>query len=107
MLYAKSDHNLIESPCLIYLSVHSKSNKRLMVGTITKETKKRKGQKTHSQMVPLMWGSYLTHSSTNVTYMQILKRVIVVDEASFRFGVLLGFPYLSLSNLLHTTKWKV
>jgi hypothetical protein len=86
--------------------------------TITKETEM-KGQrkaKRHTQpagtrkkgeLVPLVEGSYLTHSPSSVVCLQILKWVIVYDEAFFRFGVLLGFPSIPLSNLLHTTKPKV
>jgi hypothetical protein len=87
-------------------------NKRLMIGTITRETK-REGQrkakrnttcmnpKKGKEPVPLMVRSYFTHSPSNVPCMQILKWVIVVDEASLRYGVLLRFPSLPL---LHTTK---
>jgi hypothetical protein len=53
------------------------------------------------KLVPLMVRSYFTHSPSNVPCMQILKWVIVVDEASLRYGVLLRFPSLPL---LHTTK---
>jgi hypothetical protein len=61
-------------------------------------------RKRERKLVPFAVRSYFTHSLSNVTCMQILKWVIVVDEASLRYGVLLGFPSLPLSNLLHTTK---
>jgi hypothetical protein len=61
-----------------------KSNKRLMVKTITGETKRgrpKKGQKTYNpqepkkgkELVPLVVGSYLPHGPYNVAYMLIMK----------------------------------
>jgi hypothetical protein len=61
-----------------------KSNKRLMVGTIIRETKRgrpKKGLKTYNpqepkkgkELVPLMVGSYLTNGPYNVACMIIVK----------------------------------
>jgi hypothetical protein len=60
-----------------FFLLSQKSNKRLMAGTITRETKKgwpKKGQKTHSpqepkkmeRAIPLVVGSYLTHGPSKL-----------------------------------------
>jgi hypothetical protein len=61
-----------------------KSNKRSIVRTITRETKRGgqrkakgcityKNQKKRRELIPLVVGTYLTHNPYNVTYMQIMK----------------------------------
>jgi hypothetical protein len=58
-------------------------NIRLMVGTITRKTKKKANErpkdkqpaktKKRKKLVPLMVGNYFTHGPSNVTCMQIMK----------------------------------
>ncbi len=58
----------------------TKSNKRLMVGTITRESKRagqrkakrcsiRKNQKKGEKLIPLVVGNYFTHGPSNFAYM--------------------------------------
>jgi hypothetical protein len=71
-------------PTLMLVPLTQKINKRTMARTIPGETRKgrpKKGQKTHSpkgpkrgrELVSLRVGSYLTHNTSNVTNMQIVK----------------------------------
>jgi hypothetical protein len=56
-----------------FFLLSQKSNKRLMAGTITRETKKgrpkdtaRRNQKKWRELVPLILGSYLTHGPSKL-----------------------------------------